>query len=576
MKKHLRLAMALTAAMGLAVCGLALTACDGSGHTHDWNDWETKTAATCTTDGEQTRSCKTCDKTETKTIDKTGHAVGDWTITTAAKCEAAGERTKKCSNCGETIQKEVVPATGHRLDEGRFVVRPTCEEFGVMEYACMVAGCGKTFTENVQPSGHKWEELRGTVHATCTEPGKINQKCEWCFEEEYNVPEAALDHKWQVYQYVDPTCDVAGYANRICLRQGCGETEIGPIPELGHIWQLVGDPFPTFESAGHGTEVCLRCNESGKEEDMPKLNANTPIDYSIAFTRANNENMDEKTVSFTILDENGNVVKTVTDFALKSTVCIYSVELLPANYTLRLDSAPEGIALETLALSYSKPVSTVYLTRGGLIPELPASARYKVGDRLHDYTYTTVDGKTITLSEFMKGKKVLILNFFYVHCTWCDFEFPGLQAAYEKYKDDIALLAIDPTNFDSVEAVQEYIQGGWKPSSYHPDSEKAPKLTFDFVYDATDKLNKFFKVSGYPTTAVIDREGVIREIHSGVMADYIPGTSTMDYTSSERMFGELFEKYINEPWNSPEDKTAGVSFHSYSAYEVVLPGKQEY
>ena len=73
-----------------------------------------------------------------------------------------------------------------------------------------------------------------------------------------------------------------------------------------------------------------------------------------------------------------------------------------------------------------------------------ANKEIALGDVMYDFTLTTVDGKEITLSElFANGKKAVVLNFWYTTCTYCIEEFPYLQAAYEKYQDEIELIGIN-------------------------------------------------------------------------------------------------------------------------------------
>ncbi len=79
-------------------------------HTHAFGDWEETTPATCTVDGEETRTC-VCGATETRAIPATGHTFGAWTVTTPATCTADGVETRACA-CGETETRAIL-ATGH-------------------------------------------------------------------------------------------------------------------------------------------------------------------------------------------------------------------------------------------------------------------------------------------------------------------------------------------------------------------------------------------------------------------------------------------------------------------------------
>lgn len=58
-----------------------------------------------------------------------------------------------------------------------------------------------------------------------------------------------------------------------------------------------------------------------------------------------------------------------------------------------------------------------------------------------DFTLTTLDGDTITLSD-LRGKWVLI-NFWATYCVPCVEEMPALQQLAERYTDELVLLAIN-------------------------------------------------------------------------------------------------------------------------------------
>ena len=74
-------------------------------HEHSWGGWTTIKSASCTDAGEQTRTCLTCGKTETKRLAPLGH---NYTL------ESENERQKilRCSNCGKhKTEEKIVFAT---------------------------------------------------------------------------------------------------------------------------------------------------------------------------------------------------------------------------------------------------------------------------------------------------------------------------------------------------------------------------------------------------------------------------------------------------------------------------------
>lgn len=77
---------------------------------HAWGEWTVTKEATCTEDGEETRTCALCDETETRTIPATGHSFGEWTVTTNPDCFHTGVETRICEICGE-IETREIPAS---------------------------------------------------------------------------------------------------------------------------------------------------------------------------------------------------------------------------------------------------------------------------------------------------------------------------------------------------------------------------------------------------------------------------------------------------------------------------------
>ena len=70
---------------------------------------------------------------------------------TAATCTTDGSQTLTCE-CGYT-KTEVIPATGHNLDEGTITTAPTAGQPGVKTYHCTNPGCNYIYTETIPATG---------------------------------------------------------------------------------------------------------------------------------------------------------------------------------------------------------------------------------------------------------------------------------------------------------------------------------------------------------------------------------------------------------------------------------------
>lgn len=131
---------------------------------------------------------------------------------------------------------------------------------------------------------------------------------------------------------------------------------------------------------------------------------------------------------------------------------------------------------------------------------MPASL--KAGDVMYDVAVTAPDGSTYTISEILKEKNMVMLNFWFSTCYYCLQEFPYINDAYVQYKDKIEVIAVNP--FDPMNEI-DYIKTNYG-------------LNFPMV-SCEYKLATIFGVTGYPTTIIIDQYGVIRQVEVGARID---------------------------------------------------------
>jgi peroxiredoxin len=109
-----------------------------------------------------------------------------------------------------------------------------------------------------------------------------------------------------------------------------------------------------------------------------------------------------------------------------------------------------------------------------------------------DFTLTSVDGKTITLSQ-LRGK-VVLLDFWATWCAPCRLAIPHLNDLYKAYRKrglEIIGLSLDKA---SAERVRKF----------------ALNMGIEYIIImANDELVKKYGISPIPTTYLIDREGYI-------------------------------------------------------------------
>ncbi|MBI2672849.1 TlpA family protein disulfide reductase [Candidatus Woesearchaeota archaeon] len=91
-----------------------------------------------------------------------------------------------------------------------------------------------------------------------------------------------------------------------------------------------------------------------------------------------------------------------------------------------------------------------------LIPD--NAAGNNVGHKAPDLSVTTVDGKSIVLSELTKQKKPVLLYFWATWCPFCKRDLAVLDKVYPNYKDKVKIIAIDLDLNEDDSTIKDYIK----------------------------------------------------------------------------------------------------------------------
>lgn len=153
---------------------------------------------------------------------------------------------------------------------------------------------------------------------------------------------------------------------------------------------------------------------------------------------------------------------------------------------------------------------------------------YELGDKMEDFTVTTVSGESFTLSEVLKEKDMVLINIWATWCGPCRNEFPHMQEAYEAYRDDIEIIALSSEPMDTNEALAAFADN--------------LGLTFPVARDTVNLSGKFEAYS-IPTSVVIDRFGTICFKQSGALP-------------SAESFEALFDAFVGDDYTSSQIHTA--------------------
>jgi len=146
----------------------------------------------------------------------------------------------------------------------------------------------------------------------------------------------------------------------------------------------------------------------------------------------------------------------------------------------------------------STPIDSQPLPTAG--PPQIALAGLETGGPAPDFDLEAADGTPVGLKDY-RGD-VVLLNFWATWCAPCRTEMPLLESTFESFRDQgFVVLGID---FDeSAELVAAF--------------GEELGLSFPLLLDPGGKIQHLYKVRGYPTTVVLDREGRIQAYHIGVL-----------------------------------------------------------
>ena len=148
-----------------------------------------------------------------------------------------------------------------------------------------------------------------------------------------------------------------------------------------------------------------------------------------------------------------------------------------------------------------------------------------LGNPMPDFTVTTITGDASTLSEALKTKKAVLVNLWATWCPPCEMEFPFMEKAYQRYKDQVEVIALSVESTDTKEKLTEYAE--------------SHGMTFPVASDSEAGLGKIFANSGIPTTILVDRFGNVALIEVGAQP-------------SEAFFSKLFDLLISNEYTETQ------------------------
>lgn len=135
-----------------------------------------------------------------------------------------------------------------------------------------------------------------------------------------------------------------------------------------------------------------------------------------------------------------------------------------------------------------------------LISICQVNAEDLTGKAAPAFSAKDIDGKEVSLSDYLG--KVVLLDFWASWCVPCREEFPFLIKFYEKHqKEDFIILAVNID--DQEENMRSFL------SKFHTAH------VFPLIFDREKTIPPLYELESMPTSIFIDKNGIIRYIHTG-------------------------------------------------------------
>lgn len=303
-------------------------------------------------------------------------------------------------------------------------------------------------------------------------------------------------------------------------------------------------------------------NNNGSSNNQTNSGETTSYDYQISVENQTGYGL--KGVTVTLKDGDAEVATATTNSNGNANFSdvdagIYDIELsnLPKGYVMQ-----ENATYKTMAQTGTK-ISVPLTPTGVIMEEVPNGYAYKLGDVMYDFSIQTSDGATFTLSEVLKEKEMVLLNFWATWCGPCQAEFPAMNSAAISYADTVSVLAVSTT--DDKASVANYKQ--------------TSGLTFNMANDSIG-IQHHFNTTSIPLSVIIDRFGVITFMHTGSMEAMSDFTARFDLFSGEDYISTVVpgdgKDYIDPNQPVVEILKPNVPAPSLADVKEVMGGSDEF
>ena len=435
-----------------------------------------------------------------------------WTVVTPPTCTVRGEEVLKCATCGEVIDSRIIKPLGHSYGEWTVEEPATCLKEGLKSATCV--RCNKSQTEILEKTAHKFGEWEGEP-ASCEKDGFQTRICEIC-----NTPETetlpATGHNigeddWKII--VPVSCEKDGYKEAYC--DFCGQTFREETKATGHNFALsfTLDSEPTASAVGYKSHHCKNagCNSKQDVTEIP-AGSNVWANYTVKTEKASGARFISLAPTFTFYNLDGEAVFSEAGPTDGKVSSVTTSKLFRDTYLVDL-GLPDGFEVEEYyeisgfdnsGNELAEPKLELTLNM-----HLNENSRSTIREKtvISELSLKTVDGKEILLSELLRTKKLVILNFYYNQCYFCMMDSVYLRTAYQTYREDIAVICFNTQDKASdIKYNAKY------------DSKNEFRYHEEFYFIEDKDLGTYKRISnfqGTPCDVYIDRDGVICKVTLG-------------------------------------------------------------
>ena len=378
----------------------------------------------------------------------------------------------------------------------------TCTEPGSVTSVCPL--CGEEFVDQFPPLGHSFSDANCTQAPCCSLCGYVSGSALGhvytdgiCLHCGHQLPQdipVDCQHDYVLMHQTAPGCTTSGGMDYQC--RSCNHTYSQTIAPLGHHYSEATCTAPaacnlcgntTGEALGHSFRdgSCTRCGDADPD-------AAREVTYTV--TIRSDKGVTVAGVTVSVYTDGETPAATATTNAKG----VATMTLMSAgSYRVVLSNVPAGLSAKESYTFKSTRVNINLSTVSVISPTDHSQANYKVGATMGDFTLTDTDGNTYTLSQLLKEKDLVILNFWYVNCGPCKQEFPYFEAIHEKY-DNVQLLTFNHIDQEKdILALREQMG-----------------VTFPMIYENIG-FQQGFGINSYPTTIFIAPSGKILKIQVG-------------------------------------------------------------